>query len=266
MTFESTRSSTLGAVGAYRISEVAERTGIPATTLRYHEDVGIVPAPERTAGGYRLYDDRTLARLRFISGAKQLGLSLDEVRALVKLWEVDECAPVQQEMARLVDAKIFDLARRTDELVAFANELQLIAARLRAEPHAGPCDGTCACGTIEAAAPAASPVAFVKAPMPTEAVIACTLTGDDDVAQRVDDWQRLLAQVVTREALDDGLRLEFPSGGELAAEAARLASAEVECCSWIDFTIRLGVDSTILEVRAPAAGQELLTSVFGVAS
>jgi DNA-binding transcriptional MerR regulator len=114
-----------------------------------------VPAPERTSTGYRFYDDRTLARLRFIAGAKHLGLSLDEVRALVRLWEGDECAPVQIEMARLVDAKHFDLVRRTGELVAFANELQLIAARLRGEPHSGPCDDTCACGTIAAAGPPA---------------------------------------------------------------------------------------------------------------
>jgi len=253
-------------VSAYRISEVAERSGIPTTTLRYYEDVGIVPAPERTAAGYRVYDERTLARLRFIASAKQLGLSLDEVRALVKVWEGDECAPVQQEMARLVDAKIFDLARRSAELAGFADELQRIAARLRVEPHAGPCDDTCACGRVEATAPALSPVAFATQSPAGGPPIVCTLTSPEAVAQRVRDWQRLLAKVVAREALDGGVRLRFPSGAELAAEVVQLGSAEVECCSWIDFTIRLGTDSTTLEVRAPSEGQDVLASLFGTAS
>jgi DNA-binding transcriptional MerR regulator len=152
-------------VSAYRISEVAERTGIPATTLRYYEDIGIVPPSQRTTAGYRVYDDRTLARLSFIANAKQLGLTLDEVRSLVQLWDADECAPVQQEMARLVDAKIFDVARRSGELAAFANELQLIAARLRSEAHPGPCDDTCACASVGSAAPAPSPVAVGPKPV-----------------------------------------------------------------------------------------------------
>jgi hypothetical protein len=99
-----------------------------------------------------------------------------------------------------------------------------------------------------------------------EPVVACTLTGADDVAQRVDDWQRLLSRVVARETIDGGLLVRLPAGADLAAEVARLSAAEVECCSWIDFTIRVTVDATILEVRAPAAGQDTLASVFGAAS
>jgi hypothetical protein len=106
----------------------------------------------------------------------------------------------------------------------------------------------------------------MKPSTPDERPIACTLTNPEDVNQRVADWQRLLANVVVREPLEDGLRLGFPASAELAAEVARLVSAEVECCSWVDFTIRLGVDSTTLEVRAPAAGQDILSALFDVAS
>src|SRR3954452_9182954 len=96
---------------ANRISDVAERTGIPATTLRYYEHIGLITAPARTEAGYRVYDDRTVERLAFVARAKQLGLSLDDVRTLVALWDGDECAPVQHEMARLVDAKILETAQ-----------------------------------------------------------------------------------------------------------------------------------------------------------
>jgi DNA-binding transcriptional MerR regulator len=250
-------------VSAYGISEVAERTGIPATTLRYYEDIGIVPPPRRTNAGYRVYDDRTLARLSFIANAKRLGLTLDEVGSLVRLWDADECAPVQEEMGRLVDAKISELARRSGELVAFANELQLIAARLRSEAHPGPCDDSCACASVGSAAAAPSPVAFVvKAVNGHEPAIGCTLTDSQGVARRVEEWQRLLSSLESRQTIDNSILLRFPPGSEVAAEVARLSSAEAECCSWIDFTIRVTAEATVLEVRAPPAGQAILASMF----
>jgi DNA-binding transcriptional MerR regulator len=252
-------------VNGYRISEVADRTGIPATTLRYYEDIGVMPSPQRTTSGYRVYDDRTISRLDFISGAKQLGLSLEELRTLVGLWDGDECGPVHQEMARLVDAKISEVASRAAELEAFAVELGAIAVRLRREPHRGPCDDTCACATIGSSAAAAQPVALVAKSSSTtvaEPAIACTLSGADDVTARLAEWQHLLAQVVAKEAIDGGLRLTFPNGTSLAGEIARLASGEVACCAWLAFTVRPTIDSTILEVRAPAGGQQALTVLF----
>jgi hypothetical protein len=73
----------------------------------------------------------------------------------------------------------------------------------------------------------------------------------------------LLAQATSRRSIDDGLALAFASGPDIAAEIARLSAAEVACCSWIDFTVRPMVDSTILEVRAAAAAQESLVALFG---
>jgi DNA-binding transcriptional MerR regulator len=236
-------------VTGYRISEVAERTGLPASTLRYYEDIGVLPAPDRTSTGYRVYDDRTLARLDFVAGAKQLGLTLDEVRALVTLWEADECAPVQQEMARLVDAKLAEVARRSKELDVFTSELRVMAARLSRSPHAGPCGDGCACGAIRSA--------------PEQQEIACTLTSPEEVSVRIDGWQQLLAHCTSREGIDGGFRVRFSTGPTVAAEVARLAAAEVGCCSWIDFTVRVSPDATILEVRAPVAGQDVLASMFG---
>jgi len=66
----------------YQIKDVAERTGFTPATLRYYEEIGLLPASTRTAAGYRIYDDSSLDRLAFIARAKQLGCSLGEIADL----------------------------------------------------------------------------------------------------------------------------------------------------------------------------------------
>jgi DNA-binding transcriptional MerR regulator len=88
-------------MGRYRVSEVAERRGLPPSTLRYYEDAGVLRPIKRTAAGYRIYDDRSVEGLQFVARAKQLGLSLDEITELAALWDVDQCQPVQHRMAQL---------------------------------------------------------------------------------------------------------------------------------------------------------------------
>jgi DNA-binding transcriptional MerR regulator len=56
----------------YRIADAAHRTGLPTSTLRYYERIGLFPAPERTEGGYRAYEELALDRIAFIAGAKEL--------------------------------------------------------------------------------------------------------------------------------------------------------------------------------------------------
>ncbi len=66
-----------------KISEVAERAGVATSTVRYYERIGLVPSPARTPAGYRAYDDAAEARLLFISRAKRLGLSLEQIAELL---------------------------------------------------------------------------------------------------------------------------------------------------------------------------------------
>ena len=65
-----------------RIAEVSERTGIPASTLRYYDEIGLLPATARRPNGYRAYSGRDVERLRFLTRAKRLDLSLDDLRVL----------------------------------------------------------------------------------------------------------------------------------------------------------------------------------------
>ena len=97
-------------------AELARRTGANLETVRYYEKVGLLPPPPRTASGYRSYDDTHEQRLGFVLRARELGFSLDEIRALLRLADEREqpCAEASLlAVTHLADvrAKIADLKR-----------------------------------------------------------------------------------------------------------------------------------------------------------
>lgn len=99
-----------------RRSDLARLTGCNLETIRYYENIGIMPDPPRTAKNYRAYDQGHVARLRFVMRARDLGFSLDDVRDLLGLVDgkAGSCADVQALARRHVDnvrAKIADLRR-----------------------------------------------------------------------------------------------------------------------------------------------------------
>jgi len=107
------------------VSELAARAGGPATTLRFYEKEGLLPA-RRSRGGYRLYDDTSVDRLAFIATAKSLGLPLPEIRRLLGPWEHGTCAQVQHDLdtplaQRLPETRQRRIAKALDELRASAN-------------------------------------------------------------------------------------------------------------------------------------------------
>jgi len=68
------------------IGQAARASGVPAKTIRYYEEIGLIPAAGRTAGGYRAYDRNEVETLRFISRARSLGFSVKDVGNLLALW------------------------------------------------------------------------------------------------------------------------------------------------------------------------------------
>jgi DNA-binding transcriptional MerR regulator len=68
-----------------RISEMARNAGVSVQTLRFYERLGVLPQPARTSAGYRRYDRRDLARVRFIKNCQATGFTLQEVRELFVL-------------------------------------------------------------------------------------------------------------------------------------------------------------------------------------
>jgi len=272
----------------FQIAEVAQRSGFTPATLRYYEDIGLLAPTSRTEAGYRLYDETSLERLRFIARAKQLGCSLDEVAELTTAWEGGRCAPVQERLRSTVEAKITDAHTQIAELTALAADLQRAAATLSTHPVDGPCDDTCGCTTDTTAPGPVSPGSSTSTAVPLiakidataadtpgsedEVPIACTL-GAGEMATRLDEWNALLADtadllqgVTARHQLDDGcLHLEFGPHSDVT-EIARLAAAEQGCCRFFRFALVIDGRGIALEVHAPPDGQPVLTALFGTAA
>jgi len=98
------------------IGTLSKRTGCNIETIRYYERVGLLPAPARSSGGYRLYGTEHLKRLAFVRRARALGFSIDEVRTLLRLADERKrpCAEVRvvaETHLKDVHAKIADLRR-----------------------------------------------------------------------------------------------------------------------------------------------------------
>ena len=129
----------------FRIAEVAEQTGVPSTTIRYYEEIGLLAPAERARNGYRAYTDRDIERLHFITRAKNLQISLDELRNLVTAWDSDNCNDVQFRMADVVTQRLAETRRRVAELLELADQLEAASERLSSSPRAGACDDGCAC-------------------------------------------------------------------------------------------------------------------------
>lgn len=126
-----------------RISQLAERSGVPATTLRYYESAGLLAA-DRTPSGYRVYEEPALERLAFIRAAKQVGLPLDEIRELLQVWHHGACVDVRQRMRPMMSARLDDVTARIADLQRFAESLQSALSRLDALPDRNaPCDARC---------------------------------------------------------------------------------------------------------------------------
>lgn len=113
-----------------RISELAETVGVPTSTVRYYERVGLLAGPGRTLSGYRDYGEDDAARLLFVSRARRLGLSCDQIGELLPVWDGSNCAAAQERVGELVASKQAEIADRIRELKQFARQLDEVRAAL----------------------------------------------------------------------------------------------------------------------------------------
>jgi DNA-binding transcriptional MerR regulator len=240
----------MGRVDGLTVSQLARRSGVPATTVRFYDAEGLLRS-RRSPAGYRLYDDAAVERLRFIVTAKGLGLPLPEVRRLLEPWEHGVCADVQDDLAPLVARRLRETHDRIAELHAFAGRLA------RARELLATLERDAACGPACAALGRESSVSSVS----EELAVACTLDGAEQ-AERVDRWRAVLADVTGREPVDGGLRLRFDPRRTRVGELAELAAAEAACCPFLDIGLHLG-DVPTLEVRAPEDAVVLVHELFG---
>lgn len=130
---------------AFTIGDMGRATGTNIETIRYYEKIGLLPKPERTTSNYRAYGQTELARLSFIRRARDLGFSLDQVRALLGISNdhTCDCAGID----RIAREHLLEVDRKLADLAALRKELKAVIDS---------CDGgtVADCRIIEALGPA----------------------------------------------------------------------------------------------------------------
>jgi DNA-binding transcriptional MerR regulator len=128
-----------------RISELAASAGVPTSTVRYYERVGLLTLPARTSSGYRDYGDDAAARLLFITRARRMGLSCEQVTDLIPVWDGVNCGAAQERVGRLISEKQAEIAERIAELEELAAQLDTVRDALEAEPVEQACRADLTC-------------------------------------------------------------------------------------------------------------------------
>jgi MerR family transcriptional regulator, copper efflux regulator len=243
------------------ISQLADRCGVPATTLRFYESAGLLPAG-RTAAGYRVYGEDAVERLGFITAAKRLGLPLEEIAGLLQVWADGSCAQVRDSLRPRLAARIAEAEQRASELAAFTAALHAARDHLDALPgRDSRCDPQCeflAPGAARPATPDRSGRENGQDQAWRSVPVACSLAGPA-IGDRIRQWHDLTGDA-GREAIPDGIRLILPA--DRAAQVAGLAAAEHECCPFFDFRISFAGQRMHLDVRAPAGAAAMLAGLF----
>ena len=128
-----------------RISELAGSAGVPASTVRYYERVGLMALPERTASGYRDYGDEAASRLLFITRARRMGLSCEQITSLLPIWAGSNCGAAQDRIGRLIEEKQAEIVDRIAELEQFSAQLDAVRSELEAVPPPAACRSDLSC-------------------------------------------------------------------------------------------------------------------------
>lgn len=120
-----------------KIGDLAAASSTAVDTIRYYEREGLLPAPGRTAGGFRVYEAAHLERLQFIRYCRGLDMSLDEVRVLLRVRDAPggDCGDVNA----LLDAHIGHVSRRIKELRVLEKQLRDLRQRCGEAQRADQC-------------------------------------------------------------------------------------------------------------------------------
>jgi MerR family transcriptional regulator, copper efflux regulator len=104
------------------IGAIANVSGIPIKTIRYYDELGLLKTNGRTEGGYRLFDSDVFVRLKFIKRAKNLGLSLSEIKKFLEVYDKNEL-PCDQIKVKL-EEKLIAIEEQIQQLQILKQELK----------------------------------------------------------------------------------------------------------------------------------------------
>jgi DNA-binding transcriptional MerR regulator len=114
--------SRIVAARSVSIGEAAQRSNVKVPTIRYYEQIGLLPRPPRTEGNRRLYSEEDLSRLSFIRHARELGFEIDAIRTLLTLQD-DPGQPCATADA-IAQARLAEVVQRIRSLTALKAELE----------------------------------------------------------------------------------------------------------------------------------------------
>ena len=122
----------------FRIGDVAKRIGLTVRTIRYYEELGLLESVKRLDGGVRVYTNEDVRRLRFIQRLKVLGLSLQEMLELERLYRRERTnRAVLPKLLEILDGHLAQIGERIAELEGLREQIKgeraRIAARLQEE-------------------------------------------------------------------------------------------------------------------------------------
>ncbi len=121
------------------ISELADRAGVKVSTVRYYERRGLLPTPDRSPGGYRLYDEEDVRRVRFLRRGQGLGFTLAELATFVAVSDRARTGTVTAgEVAEIGAAKLDEIDHRIADLHRMRDALDDLLSAPGFDPHA-PC-------------------------------------------------------------------------------------------------------------------------------
>ena len=114
------------------VGQAAKQSGLPAKTLRYYEEIGLVE-PSRLENGYRDYDEDDLARLRFLGRARSLGFSIEDCRTLLSLCDDDKRS--SRDVKTIAKAHLNNIERKIIELETMKNVLARLVNSCHGDEH-----------------------------------------------------------------------------------------------------------------------------------
>ena len=124
------------------IGQVAKTTGVATKTIRYYEQIGLLPAPRRTTSGYRQYDQSGVERLRFIGRARSLALPLQRLGTLTSILNGRPRPALRPRLLAIVREQISAVQRQIAELEVLRQQLEQVSHRMRTAAgrrHTGVC-------------------------------------------------------------------------------------------------------------------------------
>lgn len=121
-----TRPNTTSRAESITIGALSEITGVNIETIRYYEKIGLLPVPRRSEGRHRLYDRDLTQRLQFVRRSRELGFSIDEIKALLRL--VDQGGLGCREAKGITERHLADIRGKISDLKRLERVLGRLAA------------------------------------------------------------------------------------------------------------------------------------------